>query len=94
VSAYSVCKTVAIIQDVVDRLIEIRRNFGVEKRVDRTKIRISGQPSPVQIMTDQKQPESVEHLNYLVSVITNEIKSGVVVAKAAFNKMEAVCTSR
>jgi hypothetical protein len=43
----------------------------MEMNVEKTKIkRISGQPSPVQIMIDQKQPENVEYFNYLGSMIT------------------------
>ena len=45
-------------------------------------------------MTDPKQLESVEHYKYLGSVITNELKSMVVVTKAAFNKMKTVCASK
>jgi hypothetical protein len=33
--------------------------------------RISRQPSPAQIMTNQKQPESVDYLNYLESMVTS-----------------------
>jgi hypothetical protein len=50
------------------------------------------QPSPVQIKLDQCQLENVEYCNYLGSIITNdarctrEIKSRIVMAKAAFNK--------
>ena len=49
------------------------------------------QPSPVQIMTDQKHLDNVEYLIYLGSKITNdakctrEIKSRIVMVKAAFN---------
>jgi hypothetical protein len=55
-------------------------------------MRISRQPSPMKIMIDQKQLENVEYFNYLGSMITNdarctgEIKSRIVMAKAAFNK--------
>jgi hypothetical protein len=55
-------------------------------------MRISRQPSPLQIMTDQKQLENVKYLNYLSSMITNdarctrEIKSRTATAKAACNK--------
>jgi len=55
-------------------------------------MRISGQPSPVQIMTDQNQPENVKYFNYLRSTITNdarctcEIKSRISIAKATFTK--------
>jgi predicted RNA-binding protein len=50
------------------------------------------QPSPIQIMIDQKRPENVEYLNYLGSSIINdsrctlEVKSRIVTAKAALNK--------
>ena len=50
------------------------------------------QPVTVKIMIDQKQPENVESFKYLGSMLTNdgrctcEIKSIIVVAKAAFNK--------
>jgi hypothetical protein len=53
---------------------------------------ISGQPSPVQIIMDQKQPETAEYLNYLGSVTTHverctcEIKFRISIAKAAFHK--------
>ena len=46
----------------------------------------------MQIMIDSKQLENVEHFKYLHSIITNgarctrEIKSGIVMTKAAFNK--------
>jgi hypothetical protein len=63
-------------------------------------MRISRQPSPIQIMIEQKQPENVECLNYLGSMITNdarcirEIKSRIAMAKAAFNKKKTLSTSK
>jgi hypothetical protein len=68
---------------------------------EKTKVmRISRQPSPVQIVTDQKQLENVEYFNYLGSMITNharctrEIKSRIAMAKAAFNKKKNLFTSK
>jgi hypothetical protein len=59
----------------------------------KTKVmKISRQPSTVQIMTDQNQLEIIEYFNYLGSMITNdarftrEIKCRNVMAKAALNK--------
>ena len=55
-------------------------------------MRILRQPSPVQVMTDQKQLKKVEYFNYLCSLTTDdprgtsEIKTRIAVAKAAFNK--------
>jgi hypothetical protein len=60
--------------------------------VEKTKVmRISRQPSPIQIVTDQKQLESAEYFNSLGSLIcdarcTRDIKCGIAMAKAAFNK--------
>jgi hypothetical protein len=65
----------------------------MDMSVEKTKVmRISRQPSPIQIMIDQKQSENVEYLNYFGSMITNdagcthEIKSRNAMAKAAYNK--------
>jgi len=78
---------------MIDRLIEDGRHYGMEKNVEKTRIkRISPKPSAVQITVDQKQPNNVEYFNYLVSMITNdarctrEIKSRIFTAKVAFNK--------
>jgi hypothetical protein len=65
--------------------------------MDKTKLmRISLQPSPVQMMIDQKQMENVEYFNCSGSMITNnarctlEIKSRIVMVKAAFNKKKTL----
>jgi hypothetical protein len=53
---------------------------------------ISRQPSPVQIIIYQKQPENVEYFNHFVSMETNaarctrEIKLRIAMAKGAFIK--------
>jgi hypothetical protein len=63
-------------------------------------MRISRQPNPMKIMIDQKQLENLEYFNYLGSMITNdarcrrEIKSRIVMAKAAFNKKKTLFTSK
>jgi hypothetical protein len=69
--------------------------------VEKTKVmRISRQPSPIQIIVDQKQPENVEYFNCLGSMITNdagctrEFKSRIAMAKEAFNKMKALFTRK
>jgi len=63
-------------------------------------IGISKHLSPVQIIMDQKHPENVDHFIYFGSVITNdarcarEIKSMIVMEKAAFNKEKNIFTSK
>jgi uncharacterized protein with NAD-binding domain and iron-sulfur cluster len=61
-------------------------------------MRISRQPFPVKIMTDQKQLTNLESFKYLGSMLTNggrctcEIKCRITMAKAAFNKKRALFT--
>jgi hypothetical protein len=51
-------------------------------------------------MVHQKQLENVEYFKYLSSIITNhargprEIRSSIVISKAAFNKKKALFTSK
>ena len=89
-----------MLQDMIDKLIEIERCYGTEMNVEKVKVmRISIQPFPVKIMIDQKQLENVESFKYLGSILTNdgrctcEIKCRIAVAKAAFNKKRALFTS-
>jgi hypothetical protein len=86
-----------VLQDIIDKLIEIGRCYGTEMNVDKTKVmRISRQPFPVKFMIDQKQLENVEFFKYLGSMLTNDgrytcaIKSRIAMAKAAFNKKMAL----
>ena len=86
---------------MIDKLIETGRYNGMEMNVEKTKLmRISRQPSPVTIMIDQKQLENVKCFKYLGSMLTDngrctcEIKSKIVMAKAAFNKKKNLFTSK
>jgi hypothetical protein len=55
-----------MLQDMIDKLIEIGRCYGMEMNVEKTKLmRISRQPFPVKIMIGQKQLENVESFKYL-----------------------------
>ena len=76
------------------------RCYGMEMNVEITKIvRISRQPSSKQIIY-QKELENVEYFISLGSTITNnarctgEIKSRIVMAKAAINKKRDLFTSK
>jgi len=89
-----------VLQDMIDKLIEIGRYYGMEMNVDKTKVmRISRQPSPVKIMIKQKQLKKVESFKYLGSILTNdgrctcEIKCRIAMAKAAFNNKRTFFTS-
>ena len=87
-----------VIQDMIDKLIEIGGCYEMEMNVEKAEVmRISRQPSPVIIMIDQKQLENVESFKYLSWILTNdgrctcEIKCRIAMAKAAFNKKMAFC---
>jgi hypothetical protein len=89
-----------VLQDIIDKLIEIGRCYGMKMNVEKTKVmRILGQPFPVKIMIDQKQLEKVESFKYLGSILTNdrrctcEIKCKNAMAKATFNKKRTLFTS-
>ena len=60
----------------------------MEMNVEKTKImRTSWQPSPVQIMTDQKQLDNTEYFNYLGSMITNDARcTGEITSSYAMTK--------
>jgi hypothetical protein len=69
----------------------------MEMDMEKTKLmRISRQPLPEKIMIDQKQLQNVESFKYLGSMLTNdrrctcEIKSRIVMAKAAYHKKKAL----
>jgi hypothetical protein len=89
-----------VLQDMINKLTEIGRCYGMEMNVEKTKVmRISRQPSPVKIMIDQKQLENVESFKCLGCIVTNdgrctcEIKCRIAMAKAAFNKNRTLFTS-
>jgi hypothetical protein len=57
-------KKETILQGMTDRLIQFGRCYGMKMTVEEAKVmRISRQPSPVQIMIDQKQMEAVEYFD-------------------------------
>jgi hypothetical protein len=82
-----------VLQSMIDKLIEVGRVYGMEINVEKTKtMRISRQPTPLQIKIDKKPVENVEAFICLGSMIkfdarcTREIKARIAMAKAAFNK--------
>jgi hypothetical protein len=85
-------KEETMLQGMFDRLTGIESCYGLEMNVYETKImRISRQPSAIQITIDQKL-ENVEYLNYLCSKRTNdarctrEIKCWIIMVKGTIKK--------
>jgi hypothetical protein len=57
-----------VLQDMIDKLTEIGRCYGMEMNVEKTNLmRLSRQPFPVKLMIDQKQMENVEFFNLYVA---------------------------
>jgi hypothetical protein len=53
---------------MIERLIEIGRCYSMEMNVEKTRVmRISRQPSPINIMIDQKQFEIMQYFKYWVA---------------------------
>jgi hypothetical protein len=89
-------KEETVLRDMIDRLIEITRGYGMEMNVEKTKVmRISRQPSPVTIMIDHKQTENVECFKYLGSMLTNEgrWKSKLMSGNACCHYVQNFCVS-
>jgi len=89
-----------VLQDMIDKLTEIGRCYGMEMNMEKTNVmRISRQPFSVKIMIDQKQLKNVESFKYLGSMLrndgrcTHEIKSRIAMTKATFNKKRVLFTS-
>jgi hypothetical protein len=62
-----------VLQDMIDKLIEIGRCYGMGMTVEKTKVmRISRQSLTVKLIIDQKQLENVESFKYLGSILTND----------------------
>jgi hypothetical protein len=87
-------------QDMIDKLNETGRCYGIEMNVEKAKVmRISRQKLPVIIKIDPKQQANVEFFKYLGSMLTYdgrctcEIKSRIAMTKAAFNKNRSLFTS-
>jgi hypothetical protein len=83
----------AVLQGMSDRLTEIGRCYGMATNAEKNQVmRISRQPSPVQIMIDQRQQGNVEYFNNLDSLVTNDArcrpdsKPRTAMARAAFIK--------
>jgi hypothetical protein len=86
-------KEATILQSMIDKLIEVGRGYGMEINVEKTKtMRVSRQPTPLQIKIDKKPVENVKEFNYLGSMIRNdvrytrEMKARIAMAKARFNR--------
>ena len=61
-----------VLQDMIDKLTEIGRCYGMEMNVEKKVMRISRQPSTVNIMINQKQLENVDSFKYLGIILTND----------------------
>jgi hypothetical protein len=94
-------KEETILQNMIDKQLEVGRGYCTEINVEKTStMRISMQPTTLQIKIDKKLVENVGKFNYVGSMITNdarytqEIKARIAMAKAAFNRKKTFFTSK
>jgi hypothetical protein len=65
-------KVQTVLQDTIDKLIEIGKPYRMEMNVQKTKVmRISRQPYPAKLTIDPKHLQNVESSKYLGSMLTN-----------------------
>ena len=66
-------KSETVLQVISDRVNEIRRCYGMEVNVEKTKVmKTSRQPSSMRSMIDQKQQENVEYFKYWNIMVIND----------------------
>ena len=64
-------KEETVLQNMIDRLLEIVRCYGMESNVEKTKVMvIPRQQFPTQFRIDKTQMENVEYLKYFGNMIT------------------------
>jgi hypothetical protein len=63
---------------MIDKLIEVGRGYGMEINVEITKtIRISKQPTPLQMKIDKKPVENVDKFKYRIWPAQSQMLRGV-----------------
>jgi hypothetical protein len=83
-----------------DRLSETGRSYGMEINVGNANVmRISREPSPLQVVINQKKLENVKYSNYLCSITndgkcTHEVNSRIAMAKADFTRKKELFTRK
>lgn len=89
------------LQYMMNRLVETGRKYGMEINIEKSKVmRISKREKPLRITVDNQELENVEQFKYLGSLLTkdahctNEIRTRIAMAKAAFNKKRTLLTSK
>ena len=89
-----------VLHDMIDRLTETGRSYGMEMNVGKTNlVIIAKQLSQIQIMIDQKPVENLEYFSYVGNMITNyarctrEMKSKIAMAKREFSEKNTVFTN-
>jgi len=95
----TMAKDEMVLQGMIATLSEIGSCFGMEMNVEKLRT-ISRQISPIETMTDQKQPVNMEYFNYWGSKETNEakckpeIKSRIAMGKTALNKNKVLVVKK
>jgi Reverse transcriptase (RNA-dependent DNA polymerase). len=96
-----IAKTQEELQDMVNRLVDNGRKYGMEINIDRSQVmRDYRNNESLQIIVNYRELKEVDHFKYLGSVITRdgyctrEIKKRIALAKEAFNRKMPLLTSK
>jgi Reverse transcriptase (RNA-dependent DNA polymerase). len=86
-------KTKEELQDMVNRLIDTGRKYGMEINIEKSQVmRVYRSNESLQIKVNNRELKEVDPFKYLGSVLTSdgyctrEIKMRIAIAKEAFNK--------
>ena len=89
------------LQAMMDRMVETGKSYGMDINIDKSKVmRISKRDKPLRIVVGNQELENVVQFKYLGSLVTNdayctnEIRSRIAMAKAAFRKKNTLLTSK
>ena len=96
-----IAKTQEELQDMVNRLFDTGRKYGMEININKSQLmRVSRSNESLQIKVNNRELKEVDHFKYLGSVLTRdgyctrEIKMRIVIAKEAFNRKISLLNSK
>jgi Reverse transcriptase (RNA-dependent DNA polymerase). len=82
-----IAKTQEELKDMVNRLVDTGRKYGMEINIDKSQVMwVSRSNEPLQIKVNSRVLKEVDHFKYFGSVLIREIKMRISIAKEAFNR--------
>ena len=96
-----IAKTQEELQDMVNRLVDTGRKYGMDINIDKSQVmRVSMSNESLQIKVNNRELKEIVNFTYLGSVLTRdgyctrEIKMRIAIAKKAFNRNMSLLTCK